>query len=271
MRRLVLALLLALPSVGGAQSAETLADIRQQLAMLYSETQRLRGELNTTGLPQNSVGGATAIDRLNAIEFELQRLTALTEELEFRINRVTVDATNRIGDLEFRLCEVTPGCDLGSIGDTPTLGGVDVEATIPTPQPAEGEGGPALALSERADFERAQEALAQGDFRGAADLFAAFVQTYPNGPLNAEAHLLRGEAMESLGDMSGAARAYLESFSTAPDGGVAPDALLKLGTALAALGQTQDACVTLGEVLVRFPSAPATIETRTAMQNLGCS
>lgn len=249
---------------------QTLADIRQELSGLYITIQSLRSELTATGALTTGIAGNTPLDRLNAIEIELQRLTSKTEELEFRVNRITVDGTNRIGDLEFRLCEVTPGCDIGALGATPSLGGVDSAAVVPTPQNPTENSGPALAANEQSDFTRAQEALASGDFRSAADQFAAFVQTYPGGPLSAEALYLRGEALESLGDVSGAARAYLDSFSGDPDGTVAPDALFKLGVSLGGLGQTTDACVTLNEVLVRFPSAPAVLESQSAMRNLGC-
>jgi TolA-binding protein len=47
--------------------------------------------------------------------------------------------------------------------------------------------------------------------------------------------------------------------------------LFKLGFSLGAIGQTQDACVTLGEVAVRFPSAPAAGDATSAMAGLGCS
>ena len=94
---------LSLPLPAMAQNEETLADIRQQLTVLYVDVQRLRRELSTTGGLNSGVVGNTPLDRLNAIEAELQRLTSKSEELEFRVNRITVDGTNRIGDLEIRL------------------------------------------------------------------------------------------------------------------------------------------------------------------------
>ena len=272
MRISVLALLacLALPAQAQEARDETLADIRQQLSILYVDVQRLRTELSTTGGLESGVVGNTPLDRLNAIEAALQRLTAKAEELEFRINRITVDGTNRIGDLEFRLCDLEPACDIGSLGETPSLGGVDSAAEVPVPVEGTGTGIPELAVGEQADFERAQEALASGDFRSAADQFAAFVQTYPGGPLSAEAFYLRGQALEGIGEMSQAARAYLDSFSGDPDSRVAPDALLKLGVSLAVLGQGPDACITLGEVGVRFPGSQAASEAQLQMQSLGC-
>ncbi len=273
LRNLALLCALAAPAATVAQEQDqTLADIRQELSVLYADIQRLKTELSTTGAPSSGPLGNTPLERLNAIESQLQGLTSKTEELEFRINRITTDGTNRVGDLEFRICELEEDCDIGQLGDTPSLGGVDSAASIPTPAPAPapaGEG-PALAVSEKADFERASEALAQGDFRGASDKFAAFVEAYPGGPLTAEALYKRGEAFMGLGQTSEAARAYLDSFSGDPDGTVAPQALLKLGTTLAALGQVQDACVTLGEVGTRFPSDAAASEAQIAMRNLAC-
>lgn len=266
----VICALAAAPFPGAAQQEETLADIRQQLTVLYVDVQRLKRELSTTGGLTAGVAGNTPLDRLNAIEAELQRLTSKSEELEFRVNRITVDGTNRIGDLEFRLCELEAGCDISQLGDTPSLGGVDNGAGVPSATPAPATGGPSVAIGERNDIERAQEALASGDFRSAADQLAAFGTTYPGSPLTAEAEFLRGEALEGLGDMTEAARAYLASFSGDATGPKAPEALFKLGASLGAIGQTQDACLTLAEVNVRFPGNPAVTDAQQAMLNLGC-
>jgi len=266
----VVALICALaPGMALAQDS-TLADIRQQLTVLYGDVQRLRTELSTTGALSSGVVGNTPLDRLNAIEAELVRLTSKTEELEFRVNRITVDGTNRIGDLEFRLCELEDGCDIGQLGETPSLGGVDSAANVPTAATGSAPNTPDLAIGESEDFARAQEALASGDFRSAADLLTAFGATYPGSPLEAEATLSKGKALEGLGLTADAARAYLESFSGDPTGPTAPEALTKLGFALGQVGQVQDGCLTLGEVSVRFPASPFVNDAQTAMANLGC-
>jgi tol-pal system protein YbgF len=265
----LLAACLVFPGGSFAQNDQTLADIRQELTFLYVELQKLRQELSTTGSANTSAGGS-ALQRLTSIEGELQRLTSKTEELEFRVNRVVRDGTNRVGDLEFRLCELEDGCDIAALGDTPSLGGVDAQSEAPAADPAPQTGGPALAIGEQADFERAQTALASSDFRSAADQFATFAETYPGGPLSVKSQLLRGQALEGLGDATGAARAYLAGFSAAPEGPDAAEALFKLGASLGTLGQTRDACITLGEVSVRFPGSPSVLEAQSVMRNLGC-
>ena len=247
---------------------QTLADIRQELSVLFVEVQRLKRELSTTGTPGTNVGGNTPLERIDAIEAALQKLTAKSEQLENRINRVVTDGTNRIGDLEFRLVELEGG-DVGTLGETTTLGGGEMPNA--TPAPASTVDTAELAIGERSDFERAQEALASGDFRSAAEQFATFTQTYPGGPMSADAHFMRGQAYENLGEMANAARAYLESFSGTPDGPKAPEALYKLGTSLGALGQQSEACVTLSEVGSRFPNSDMVLEAQSSMRNLGCS
>lgn len=266
-RLAVVCALLFSPLPGFAQ-ADTLADIRQQLTGLFVEVQRLRRELSTTGGLNSGVAGNTPLERLDAMEAELQRLTANAERLEFRINSVVSDADNRIGDLNFRLCELEPGCDIGQLDDTP-LGGIEPTG-VPTAPVTNNTGGPALAVGEQNDIERAQEALAAGDFRSAADQLATFGTTYPGSPLAADANYLRGEALEGLGELTDAARAYLDAFSGDPTGPKAPDALFRLGSALGKIGQTQDACLTLAEVDVRFPGNPAVADARLEMQALGC-
>jgi len=267
----VLCLALALPAAAQDRD-QTLADIRQELSVLWVEMQRLKRELVTTGGPQVNIQGTSIPDRVNSMEAELTRLISRTEELQNRIDRIVTDGTNRIGDLEFRLVELEGG-DVSQLGETTTLGGIEVERRPAPPSPAPapgGTGGPELAMSEQADFEQAKTALDRGEYERAADQLSTFTQTYPGSPLSGEAHFWRGEALTAVGDASAAARAYLDSFSGDPQGVMAPDALLQLGLTLDKLGQRQESCVMLGEVTVRFPSSAASVEAQTARGSMGC-
>ena len=274
--------LLCLGGPAAAQDREqTLADIRQDLTVLFVEMQKLKRELSTTGGSGVTLEGTGIIDRVNAMEAEIQRLTARTEELTNRVDSVVRDGTNRVGDLEFRLCELEPNCNVASLGDTPTLGGGAMPATA-APSPAApsapassgavaAAGGAELAIAEREDFERAKAAYDEGNWQTAADRLEAFTNTYQGGPLSGLAHLMRGEALQNLGRTSSAAKAYLDSYSGTPNGATSPTALLKLGLALNGLGQTAEACITLGEVTLRFPSSDASVEAQAARASMGCT
>ncbi len=262
-----LGLMLACPAMA-QDRAQTLADIRQQLAVLFVEVQQLRTELSTTGAPTMGAGGGSVLDRVGSVETELQRLTSKIEELENRINRIVSDGTNRIGDLEFRVCELEEGCDFSEIVDTQPLGGL-VEGGVPAIVPG-GQTGGSQPVGQQSDFDRAKAAYDAGDFAGAAALFQSFTQTYTAGDLYGAAHYWRGEALSQTGDTAGAARAFLESFSGAPGAELAPQALYRLGQSLGDLGQVQEACVTLGEVGVRFPGSTSAIDAQNSRQALGC-
>ncbi|MFW8596185.1 tol-pal system protein YbgF [Cribrihabitans neustonicus] len=299
MRRLRAALLasctlvpLALPLAAQEQpNPQTLADVRQELTVLHVEIQRLKRELSTTGAPSAAVTGDSVLDRVAAIEAELQRLTAQTEQLTHRIDRIVTDGTNRIGDLEFRLVELEGG-DLGALGETTTLGGgalppaagaagagtgaetaAEAAGTLGLGADAGSEPAPSgeLAIGEKADFDAAEQLLQAGSYQEAAEKFAAFNQAYPGSPLAAAADFNRGKALDGLGDTKEAARAYLAAFSANPGGPDAAKALFELGAALGRLGQTEQACVTLAEVGARFPGSAPQGPAEAEMAKLGCT
>lgn len=262
-------LCLALLTAPGAALAQdsTLADIRQELTVLHVEMQKLRRELSTTGSPSLQLP-ATALDRLSAMEAELQRLTARTEALEGRIDAIVRDGTNRIGDLEFRLVELEGG-DVSQLGETTTLGGGEMPVAPLTPVETPGASGE-LAFAEQADFDSALAMFEAGDHVNAAAAFARYAETYPGGALTAKAQYFQGRALETMGDTGGAARAYLASFSGDPNAAESRDALYRLGEALQSLGQTQEACITLGEVVVRFPGTPEAQRAEARQTELSC-
>lgn len=267
--------------------AATLADLRSELNQLTSDLQSLRSELVSSGSAGfAAAGGDSAIDRMNAMESRLQQLTGQTEQLQNRIDRIVKDGTTRIGDIEFRLCEMEPNCDLGSL-TTPMLGDQGGAAPLP-PSDRQGMNGVpaggasqtsnsqttssagAATQAEKADFDRAREVLGQGDFRRAAELFAAVAQSHAGGPLTAEALFLRGAALDSAGDLPAAGEAWLASFAANPNGPQAPDALLGLSRAMAQVGGPLDGCPFLFEILARFPATTQAVEAEKRIASTGC-
>ncbi len=266
---LVLLVGLALP-LNAQSRKETLADIRQELTFLHVEIQRLNQELSTTGgTALATVPQETVLQRLDALEGELRRLTGQVEQLEFHIEKIVRDGTNRIGDLEFRLVELEGG-DVSTLSETTTLGG-DLATPDPVEIPTQNPAGTELAVSERGDFDAAKQAFDDGDFARSADLFAAFSEAYPGGPLSGDAHYWRGEALSETGNYSDAARSYLQSFSSAPGGALAALALFRLGVSLDRIGQRDEACLTLNEVGARYPDSDAATQAGGEMATLECS
>ncbi|MFT3972440.1 MAG: tol-pal system protein YbgF [Amaricoccus sp.] len=252
-------------------AAESVADIKAQLTVLNAQIGQLRDELvrhgSVNGLPATP---ATALTRLDQLEAELKSLTDRVDVLTNDIQRIVGDASNQVGDIQFRLTELEGGDPGPQAVPAPQLGG---GLTGPRPRPVAPEE-PAdtgtMAVAEQSDFDAAVAAADGGDNVKAAGMFATFLQTYPGGPLTTDAQLRRGDALSATGDWRGAARSYLDAFSGAPQDEQAPAALLKLGTSLGKLGQTSEACLTLAEVDNRYPDSDAADQVPAAKQALGC-
>ncbi len=270
LRRGAAAALLGALLAGGSAAAETLADLRAQLTTLNGQVQQLRDEL----VRQGSAGGlpsapATALVRLDQLEAELRRINGRVDVLTNDIDRIVRDASNQIGEIDFRLTELEGG-DTSLIGRGEVLGG-GVTAVSPRPRPSAQDGGAELTVTEQSDFDAAMAAVEAGDNAKAAELFGAFLATYPGGPLSNEAQFRRGEAQAALGDWQGAARSFLDAFSGAPNGPLGPPSLLQLGISLGQLGQATQACATLDEVIARYPGSGPAGEVAAAKASLNCA
>ncbi|MEM9270762.1 MAG: tol-pal system protein YbgF, partial [Pseudomonadota bacterium] len=188
--------------------------------------------------------------------------------LSFRVERVVADATNRIGDLEFRLVELEGG-DLSQLGQTPPLGGN--VTPVPVAPVTTGSASPQVAISETTLFDAAYTRFKAGDYPSAAQQFRNFIQDYPAGPLTGQAQYYLGEALFAQQDWNGAARSFLDSFSGEPNGDLAADALYRLGISLGQMGQFSEACLTLTEVPRRYPASPRAAEVPGQKSVLGCT
>ncbi|WP_299361435.1 tetratricopeptide repeat protein [uncultured Paracoccus sp.] len=289
----VVAMTMLAPLTAAAQTApdapaqapnggETLADLRASLTVLAADLQSLRAELRAGGQSAYAAaGGESAIDRMNAMEAEIARLTAQAEGLRHRIERVVADGTTRLGDVEFRLCEMEEGCDLGAL-TTPPLGSQGDGAGMPFAAPpvpgsagtasrgAEAAPDGAATAEEQAAFDRARAVFDAGDARAAAAQLADFAASHPGSPLTTEALWLQGAALEQAGQPRPAAAAWLQVFSADPNGGRAADALLGLGRLAAERGSTEQACTYLAEIQARFADSAQAAAAATEQQALSC-
>lgn len=104
-------------------------------------------------------------------------------------------------------------------------------------------------------YQKGYDALVQRNYRGAAEDFQQFVQTFPADPLAGPAHYWLGEAAFINGQYRQAADNFLKSSTNYPQNEKAAESLLKLGISLKRLGETNAACSSFAELSRRFPSA----------------
>lgn len=140
-------------------------------------------------------------------------------------------------------------------------------ATVEAPPPADTLGGasPTAAAGDPAkDFTQARQLMLAGDYDGAENAFANYVEVYPDAPKTAEARYWLGKTLSVRGAHANAAQAYIGAIRGWPQTGWAPDAVVELARSLVALKKPSDACQTLAEFARRYPKAPATIASRAA-------
>lgn len=271
----VVGLIFALGSGMAPAAAESVADIQAELTLLNGQVEQLRQELVKQGAVRGlPTAPATALTRLDQLQAELQRLTNRVDVLGNDISRIVQDATNRVGDIEFRLTEMEGG-DTALLGSpAPLGGGVTPPRSSTSSAPGAvrdyGAGHAQLTVTEKADFDAAVAAAQAGENARAAQMFGTFLSTYPGGPMSAEAQFRRGEALAANADWRGAARSYLDAFSGDPEGALAPRALYRLAVSLGELGQVSEACLTLSEVDNRYPGSVVAGDVTAQKQVLRC-
>ena len=130
----------------------------------------------------------------------------------------------------------------------------------------------APAISSDQVFGRARSRLSEGDYMGAQEGFASFVEAYPDDSLTGEAYYWLGETHFVNGDYADAADAYIASLRAASSGAKSPDAMVRLASSLAALGRTDDACETLSRFGRQYPNAGPEARSRASREALraGC-
>ncbi|MCC5959584.1 MAG: tetratricopeptide repeat protein [Rhodobacteraceae bacterium] len=251
-----------------AEQGDSLAQLRSEISALSALVADLAANLSSGsgGAAQTQGFDGSMIDQVERIREELASLTARAEALEFRIRSVVDDASNRIGDMEFRLTELEGG-DTSALPPTPPLGGENgaTSGGVSDPVPA-----PQLAAGEQSAFDAARALLDDGDTDAGKSALSVFLETYPGSPLAAQASTLLAQAQRGSGAESDAARTWLNLYLANPEGPDAPHALLELGNSLAQLGQQAEACVMFEELFTRFPDAPQAPDARDAHSRQEC-
>ena len=249
--------------LAGEVSANTLADMRQDLAGLLLDTKRLQLEMVITQGP-NFINDVALLDRTASIENELQRLTRQTEELAYRISAMARDATKRISNLEVRVCALEPGCVVGELGDTLPIGlALQLQPNIAVTSKI-------LTITEQAEFDAANKMLKSGDTFSAVEMLKDFVIGFPIGPLTQKAHLFLGHGYMDISEFRLAARAYLEAYSVDENNEVAPSALYHLALAFHKMGNVEEGCLTLNEVQFRYADLDIAADAKQAEAELAC-
>lgn len=225
---------------------------------------------------------ADLLNRLTELQTEVQNLRGLVEQQAYEIEALKKRARDQYLDLDTRLQSLSQSGMPNNNGIAPPP-----VPTTPTASPGPGDGGlmagepeqlppppvsdPSVvpetpvtevptpvtdAAAERADYERAFEALKQGQYADASRQFAGFVRNYPNGEYVDNATYWLGESYYVTQNYKIALETFQQLLSRFPNSGKAADALLKVGYCHHELGDSRKAAETLRGVIQRYPDTP---------------
>jgi tol-pal system protein YbgF len=116
---------------------------------------------------------------------------------------------------------------------------------------------PASALPGEAGplFATAKARLTQGDYAGAEQAFARFIELFGDDPAVPEAQHWLGDALRVQRLYPEAAEAYRASVLAAPQSPIAPESLAKLVTTLRLMGEADKACPIFAQFQRQYPNA----------------
>jgi tol-pal system protein YbgF len=232
--------------------------------------------------------------RLDRMEKVVRELRAIVFQLKDTGKPVVVqpadtdarlqDLANRLGDLEQSLTRINGALETTAHDlDETRRANTDLQAQVkalndrlaaaekaqapapeaaaapaPAPAPDEAKAGATDA------FSKARELMLAGDYDAAQSAFAAYVQTYPDGPRTPEARYWLGKTLAVKGAHADAAGAYIGALRGWPKTAWAPDAVVELARSLTALKKPADACAALAELPKRYPKATPPVKARAA-------
>ena len=230
-------------------------------------------------------GGANSLSEImvrnQELQTEVQSLRGLVEQQSFEIEGLKKRQRDQYVDLDSRLQRLEGGMTVPArpaAGATPidnsnapeqlssdepstTLSEVETPRSSPMAPPsgADTVGGGVTQMSppqEKEAYETAFEALKQGRYAEASQLFSVFLQQYPDGELAANATYWLGESYYVTQNYELALETFQSLLSRFPDSRKAPDTLLKVGYCQYELGDANRAAATLNEVVNRYPDTP---------------
>lgn len=253
MRALIAPIAFAAALVAAAPAFAQRASLADRVAVLEQRAADTRGNVDL-------------LNQLTELRTELQALRGQVEELQRENEQLRSTNRSQYLDLDGRLNRIEGGApaDGAATGAGPAASATP--ASRETPPRVHGDAGLlANAADERGAYDTAFEALKAGDYVGSAELFQAFLRSYPEGVYAPNARYWLGESYYVTQNYALARDQFQALIERYPTHDKAPGALLKIGLSLYGLRDLDSAEATLSQVAERFPGTDA---ARTAEDRL---
>jgi len=188
--------------------------------------------------------------QIESIKVDLATVKGNQDSLRSRLSAISESSSNsteRLAALDDRLTELesnfqTMSSQLGlDLEETAAAG----NATSPRRQTEQ--------QTPQLVYDNALRAFQQRDYQEALDLWAEFVDSFPEHDLIANAHFWQGECFYQLQDYARAVLQYQKVIENYPESTKYPPSLLKQGISFYKLGKNKAGRVLLEELINKYP------------------
>lgn len=201
------------------------------------------------------------LDRVDALQRDVQRLQGLVEEQANTIEQMNRRQRELYLDLDRRLSAMERGGAAGSGGGSALVsGGSD-----------NNEGSAASAADpaeEREAYQKAFDLLRDLRYEQAITAFRAFIKDYPNGRYAHIAQYWVGEANYARREFDAAITEYRRLVTDYPTSAKVPEALLKIGYSYRELGNNAEARKALETLTQKYPDSVEAGQARAVLRRL---
>lgn len=229
-----------------------------------------------TALPPPNYGTADARqDRIQELEDQLRATTADNERLQYEL----MQAQREVRRLQGLVDQVVGVNQQLSEGQTSAAGAAapptDSPSTLNDAQrrqtgtlgtmPADAAPPPA-PRDPAADYARARQLLAAGQYAEAEAALGDYLQANPNAENAADARFWFAFTLAARNNHTDAAANFLQYLQAAPNAPRAAEAQVRLGMALIGMGRTREGCGAFANLPRRYPNAARNVRDLAARE-----
>ncbi|WAT15857.1 tol-pal system protein YbgF [Xanthomonas fragariae] len=240
-------------------------------APAYAQRQSLADRVAVLEQQQaNSQANNDLLNQLQQARSDLQALRATVEQLQHDNEQLKQQSKDQYLDLDGRLNRLE-----GAGGATPPLppatGSSAAAAAATSEKPPSIHGDPgtlAVSNEERTAYNVAFDALKNGKYDDASQLFLSFLELYPNGVYTPNALYWLGESYYATRNFQLAEAQFRDLVSRYPTHDKASGGLLKLGLSQHGEGKNNEAQQTLQQVASQYPGSDAARVAQERLQSI---
>ena len=264
--------------------AENLENVLQSIERIENDIKELQKEIygnkktGSENISNNNDNNFTVFDiRIRDIENQISQLTSYVEEYVFLIEELN-EKINDLLILQSKNTLTQDGENLNNESqdsftnnEEQTLGSLSISGdNISNNIDAEYEDSILPDASPEEQYQFAFDLLRSQQLEKAKNALEEFIEINDDHSLAGSAYYWIGEIMYLEQEYKEAALKFAEAYQNYPDSIKVPDMLLRLSKSLSKIDKTEQSCITLKELISKYPESRLIKKAEMELQILNC-